>query len=537
VTLGAALRAAAADVPEHDAYVYRGSRLTYAEWNELSERVAAALVARGAVKGDRLALLLPPRPEYAIGYLGGAKAGLVTTGINPRLADPEIAFLLRDCGARFVIAIDVFAGRDYASAVARLRSELPDLQTCFGVHDASVEWRPVASAAASRAAASRSAAEPFAALLADANASERRRLGEIDASVDSGDPVAIVYTSGTTGQPKGAVFALRSLQAVARTRADMRMGRAERVLAAGTPLAHVGYMSKILGHIEDRQTTVMLDAFKARTVLETVQAERITHLGGVPTQWALLLRDADLDRFDLSSLRGGAIGGAPFTAELVRAIRSRFGIDLVTRYSATEIALGTGSRAQDDERLLAETVGRPATEVEVAIVDEGRKRLPTGEVGEVAVRSPAVMTGYWRRAAETAAVLDRDGWFYTGDLGALDEAGYLRLRGRKKEMYIRGGYNVHPVEVESWLERHPAIAQAAVVGVPDAVLGEKGLAVVVLREGVPAPAVEEVRNYCRAALADYKIPDYVEFRAELPVNAMYKVDKRELQRAWAQVES
>ena len=511
MTLGSALRAAARDEPARDAYVYRGRRLSYAAWDELSERAAAGLLARGAAKGDRVALVLPPRPEYAIGYLAAAKAGLIATGVNPRLADPEIAYVLRDCGARFVVAIDRFAGRDYASAVARLRRELPDLQACFVVEEAEVAF------------------ERFAALFDAPTSGAFDRLDQIDRAIRADDAVAIVYTTGTTGQPKGAVFALRSLLAVARTRGDMRMDPGERVLGAGTPLAHIGYMSKILGNIEDRHTTVMLDAFHARTVLETVQAERITHLGGVPTQWALLLRDPELDRFDLSSLRGGAIGGAPFTAELVRDIRRRFGIDLVTRYSATEIALGTGSRPDDDERLLAETVGRPASEVEIAIVDDDRRRLPVGTVGEVAVRSPAVMKGYWRRPEETAAVLDGGGWFYTGDLGELDDAGYLRLRGRNKEMYIRGGYNVYPVEVEACLARHPAIAQAAVVGVPDPVLGEKGLAVVVLRAGATAQA-EELRRHCGEALADYKIPDYFEFCSELPVNSMYKVDKRALQR-------
>jgi fatty-acyl-CoA synthase len=524
VTLGEALRAAARDVPGQDAYVYRGRRLTYAEWNELSERAAASLLARGAAKGDRVALLLPPRPEYAIGYLAAAKAGLVATGINPRLADPEIATVVRDAGARFLIAIDRFAGREYAAAIEPLRRELPDLQTVFVVRDESLDWHP------SSTATMPTPTESFEALLGEPSAAARARLLELDIAAD--DPVAIVYTSGTTGQPKGALFALRSLEAVSRTRADMRMGRSERVLAGGTPLAHVGYMSKILGHIEDRQTTVILDAFKARTVLETVEAEHITHLGGVPTQWTLLLRDPELDRFDLSSLRGGAIGGAPFTAELVRDIRRRFSVDLVTRYSATEIALGTGSRPGDGEELLAETVGRAASEVEIAIVDEERKRLAVGAVGEVAVRSPAVMVGYWRRPEETADVLDRDGWFYTGDLGMLDERGYLRLRGRKKEMYIRGGYNVYPVEVEARLARHPAVAQAAVVGVPDPVLGEKGLAVVVLREGARPPSAEEIRDFCRSALADYKTPDYIEIRSELPINAMYKVDKSELLRQY-----
>jgi acyl-CoA synthetase (AMP-forming)/AMP-acid ligase II len=408
MTLGEALRSAARDVPGQDAYVYRGRRLTYDQWNELSERAAASLLARGAVKGDRVALLLPPRPEYAIGYLAAAKAGLITTGINPRLADPEIAYVVRDAGARFLIAIDRFAGREYAAAIEPLRRELPELQAVFVVRDESLDWLPGSAATSPSPIA---AFEAFEALLREPSAPSRARLLEVERSIGSEDPVAIVYTSGTTGQPKGALFALRSLEAVARTRADMRMGRAERVLAGGTPLAHVGYMSKILGHIEDRQTTVILDAFKARTVLETVEAERITHLGGVPTQWALLLRDPELDRFDLSSLHGGAIGGAPFTAELVRDIRRRFAIDLVTRYSATEIALGSGSRPEDGEELLAGTVGRPASEVEVAIVDDERRRLPVEAVGEVAVRSPAVMVGYWRRPAETAAVLDEHGWF------------------------------------------------------------------------------------------------------------------------------
>jgi fatty-acyl-CoA synthase len=513
VTLGEALRRAARESPDAEAYVYGSRRVSYGKWNAASDGAAANLLERGATKGDRVAVLLPPRPEYGIAYLAAAKAGLVTVGVNPRLADPEIEHVLADSGARFVIAIDRFAGREYAFAVESLRDRLPALEAVYVVSDE----------AGSDATFERLLDPPSVAAL--------RGLEDVERTLGSDDPVAIVYTSGTTGKPKGALFALRSLEAVARTRGDMRMERGERVLTGGTPFAHIGYMTKILGHIEDRQTTVILDAFKARTVLETVERERITHLGGVPTQWALLLLDPEFDRFDLSSLRGGAIGGAPFTPDLVRDIRRRFRIDLVTRYSATEIAVGTGSRPGDSEELIAETVGRAASEVEVAIVDEERKPLPLGAVGEVAIRSPAVMVGYWRRPEETAAVLDPRGWFYTGDLGALDEQGYLRLRGRKKEMYIRGGYNVYPVEVESLLARHPAVAQVAVLGVPDPVLGEKGLAVIVPRE-TASPTVEEIRAFCRASLADYKVPDYVELAEELPMNAMYKIDKQALRSTW-----
>src|SRR5581483_4313574 len=239
--------------------------------------------------------------------------------------------------------------------------------------------------------------------------------------------------------------------------------------------------------------------------------------------------EPDLERFDLSSLRVGAIGGAPFTPELVRQIRSRLGIELVTRYSCTETAVGTGSRPGDGEERLATTVGRASAIVELEIVDGERRPVPAGVAGEVAIRSPAVMRGYWNDPEATAAVKDAAGFFYTGDLGILDDDGYLRLVGRKKEMYIRGGYNVYPVEVEAVLNDHPGVAQAAVIGVPDPVLGEKGVAFLVPRPGVALDA-DEVRAFVRARIADYKVPDRVVLASELPLTPGMKVDKAALAR-------
>lgn len=525
MTPGECLRRAARAAPDEAAFVHRDSRITYREWHELSGRIAASLLARGLEKGDRVALLLPPRPEFGIAYLGASRAGLVTAGVNPRLASPEVAHVLADCGARVVVTIDRFGGRDIAGALRSIRPELPGLDAVFVVDSdrADLREQTVASPAAAE-----SGFEPFLNLLVTPATETLRSLEDIERGLRPDHPVAIVYTSGTTGMPKGALFAVRNLEAVSRTRDEMGTRRGERALASGAPFAHIGYMTKITAHIEDLQTTVILDAFNARAVLETIERERITYLGGVPTQWALMLLDPELDRFDFSSLRAGAIGGAPFTPDLVREIRRRFGIELTTRYSCTEIALGTGSRPDDSEDLLAETVGRAGREVELRIVDESRRRLPIGEVGEVAVRGPAVMAGYWNRPEETRAARDEEGWFYTGDLGVLDEKGYLRLRGRKKEMYIRGGYNVYPVEVESVLSRHPKVGQVAVLGVDDPVLGERGLAVIVPREGVDPPTVEEIRAFCRERLADYKSPDCIELRSELPLNSMYKIDKNQL---------
>jgi acyl-CoA synthetase (AMP-forming)/AMP-acid ligase II len=522
MTPGDCLRRAAREAPSQEAYVYHEHRVTYGEWLTLAERVGANLIAAGLRRGDRVALVLPPRPEYGVAYLGASLAGLLTAGVNPRLGNPEIEHVLRDCGARAAIAIDRFGDREYATRVNSLRSAIPDLERVFVVASERVDL-----AIEPPAVFRPGEPEPFRNLLAVPPGEALDLLRTTSLGPD--DPVAIVYTSGTTGKPKGAVFAVRNLEAVARTRSEMGTVRGDRALTAGTPFAHIGYMTKITAHIEDLQTVVILDSFSARKVLETVERERITHLGGVPTQWALMLRDPEFDRFDLSSVRAGAIGGAPFTPELVREIRRRFRIELTTRYSCTEIGLGTGSRPDDPEELLAETVGRAGSEVELRVVDEERRTLAVGEIGEVAVRGPAVMVGYWNRPEETTAeALDREGWFYTGDLGALDERGYLRLRGRRKEMYIRGGYNVYPVEVEAVLAQHPAIAQAAVVGVPDPILGEKGLAVIVPKDPARPPDADAIRAFCREHLADYKTPDFVELRSELPTNAMYKVDKARL---------
>jgi acyl-CoA synthetase (AMP-forming)/AMP-acid ligase II len=300
----------------------------------------------------------------------------------------------------------------------------------------------------------------------------------------------------------------------------------DRGLTSGQPFAHIGYMTKVTANVEDLQTTVILDAFKARDALAAVERERVTLLGGVPAQWSLMLRDPEFDRFDLSSVRTGTIGGAPFTPDLLREIRGRFRIELVTRYSATEIALGTTSRPDDPDDLLAETVGRAGSGVELRIVDERRRSLP---VGEVAVRSPAVMAGYWNRPEETRAVLDEEGWFYTADLGVLDERGYLRLRGRNKEMYIRGGYNVFPVEVEEVLLEHPGVAAVAVVSVPDDVMGERGVAVVVARDPARPPALDELREFARDRLSSYKLPDEVRAVEALPLTAGDKLDRRALE--------
>lgn len=488
LSLGGLLRRTASAEPGAVAFVEGDRTLNYAEWDARSDAVAADLRARGLAAGEVVALLLPPTIAYPVAFLGAAKAGLVTAGINPRLGEREIGHILGGSGAAALVTTKEFS----------VRAEPDRPQTLRHVLDA-------------------------ADLL-----SARGEAPPGDAGPD--DPVAIVYTSGSTGLPRGATYTAAALEEIRRVEAWVDAERRPKGLAA-TPLAHMGFMTKIASFIDRAACSVLVGRWSAREALEIIERERITHIGGVPTQLALMLLDPEVGRFDLSSLRSCLIGGAPASPDLVRHIRERLHVPVTVRYSCTEVGLATGTRADDPDEVVAATVGRPLPTVDLAILDpETRRTLPPGRVGEIAVRSPAMMRDYWRDPAATEASIDAAGYFLTGDLGELDAAGYLRLRGRTKEMYIRGGYNVYPIEVEAVLREHPKVGLAAVVGIPDPVLGERGMAFVVPRAAADPPTPEELRAFVAARIADYKVPDGIEVRAELPLTTMFKVDKAALGR-------
>ncbi|HMD45172.1 MAG TPA: fatty acid--CoA ligase family protein, partial [Acidimicrobiales bacterium] len=356
------------------------------------------------------------------------------------------------------------------------------------------------------------------------------------------DPVALVWTSGTTGRPKGAVFDHANLAAVA-AGTDVLSHPGDRRLSP-LPFAHVGYMTRAWDEMAHEITTVITPTpWLAADALEVMVAERVTVAQGVPTQWALVLELDELDGADLSALRIAGTGAARITAEQVAEMRRRLGVPVVVRYTSTESSLGTGTRPEDPDEVVATTVGRPVPGVELAVTDEAGAVLAAGVVGRVRIRSGAVMRGYWGGPSAsgahdavavidpeaTAAVLGSDGWLSTGDFGTLDADGNLSLAGRDNEMYIRGGYNVFPAEVEAVLAGHPEVARVAVVGAPDPVLGEVGVAFVVPAAGTPqTPSVEALRELCAGRLADYKAPDAVVAVDELPLTLMMKVDKRAL---------
>jgi len=505
------LRAAAETNPQVEAYVEMADpgsvgvapagadgrrRLTFAQWDAAADGVARLLAARGVSRGDVVCLLLPSSIDYAVCYQAAARLGALTTGVNLRLGPAE-----------------------QASITARTRPAVTVVDTDL-VDDVAVP--PGAGRIVPRSA------------LADAAGGPAPGLPALDAA----DPVAVVWTSGSTGVPKGAVFDHRNLAAVA-AGTDVLSHPGDRRLSP-LPFAHVGYMTRPWDEIAHGVTTVIApQPWSAATAIALLVGERVTVGQGVPTQWALMLAHPDFAGADVSRLRIAGTGAARVPPELVRAMRERLGCPVVVRYTSTETSLGTGTRPGDPDDVVATTVGRPVAGVDLELVDDRGQVVATGDVGQVRLRSEAAMRGYIGNlgsgeiidATATAEVRDAAGWITTGDLGWVGSDGNLRLVGRVAEMYIRGGYNVYPAEVEAVLGGHRGVGEVAVVGVDDPVLGEVGVAVVVPAPGIAVPELGELRALCASRLADYKAPDRLVVVDQLPLTAMAKVDKRGLA-AW-----
>lgn len=510
-TLGELLDLAATTDPSAPAFRYRDETLTYAEWRRLSQRVADRMHAAGVRRGDVVALLLPSTPFYLVCYLAAARLGAITTGLNVRYRRHEIGHLLRHSGARLLLAVESWHGADFRAALNSLDEPLPELD--------SIAWF--------------AAEELQRSTLATVERWVDNVVAAPSVAVQSQDLLTIVFTSGTTGVPKGACYTHANVLALAEIETRRHAGGAvpfRKHLAAGLSFAHIGTMARIAVQIGHQAVSFVQDSFDPARVLQLIEQERLVHLGGIPTQLIMLLEHADRPRRDLSSLRSLLVGGAPSSPDLLRRLAEAFGATISVRYSSTEVGIATASSPDDPPEILASTVGKPTLGVELRIVDADNRPLPPGEEGEVVVRSPATMRGYWRAAEATARTLDAEGWIHTGDIGLLDAAGYLRLRGRRSEMYIRGGYNVYPEEVENVLAKHLKVARIGILGVADPKYGEIGWAFVVPRSIESLPDLAELRAFVGEELASFKRPDGLTLLQELPLTPMFKVDKQALRR-------
>ncbi|RAY16246.1 long-chain fatty acid--CoA ligase [Actinomadura craniellae] len=470
-----------AEEPAAEAIVDGGHRLTFERWWRSAGSAARALRELGVGRGDVVCLLLPSSAEFACCYLGALRLGAVVSGINPRLGPTEIGHILATAAPKVVVTAGPGLPPGAGGAAVRTAGEI-----LTGPAD-----------------------DGFVAVRAD-------------------DPAVIVWTSGTTGRPKGAWFDHEALQLIARNIGPLS-ARHDRKLSP-VPFAHAGYMTRIYDQLLYRSALVLTPpVWRAEDMLETLAAERVTLGQGVPTQWEKLISLDALAGTDLSALRLVATGASRVPPSLVRAMRERLGCPVVVRYASTELPLAFGTDPGDPVEAVATTVGRPLGDVEVEIRDEAGAPLGPGRAGRIHLRSRAAMRGYWAGPRGAAGPRPADRWITAGDVGSLDADGRLTILGRADDAYIRGGYNVHPAEVETALLRHPAVARVSVVGTPAPVIGEIGVAFVVPAAG-RAPAAEELRDWCRGLIADYKVPDLVVFADDLPVNTVHKIDRTELRR-------
>jgi long-chain acyl-CoA synthetase len=488
-------------VPDRPAMLFRDRRLTYRELGRLAAAVSALLREMGGGTASRIVLMCPNVPEFGAGYLGILMAGATVVPLNPMLKTEEVRYVLEDSGAE---------------AMVGLEASLPLLRA--------------ARAGLGRRCPILSLDGPAAGETADASLPEAVRAGVgAAAAPGSAEDVAVcLYTSGTTGRPKGALLSHGNLIAnVQSFRTVLHVGEND-VFLAVLPFFHAyGATVLFLEPLAMGATIVVEPRFLPEAVLRAMVQHRVTLFAGVPSMYAVLAA-SPRPTGDFSSLRLCISGGAPLPVAVAEAFEAKYGIPIYEGYGPTECAPVLTVNPPFGKRKLG-SVGPPIPQVELRVVDDQGNALPPGEVGEIVARGPNVMRGYLNRPGETAEAL-RDGWYHTGDLGRVDDDGYYYIVDRKTDLILVGGLNVYPREVEAVLADHPAVAEAAVVGVPDPIRGEAPKAFVILRNGYQV-ATLDLLQWCRQRLANYKVPRSVAVVADLPRTVTGKILKAELRSA------
>ncbi|HLY58886.1 MAG TPA: AMP-binding protein [Stellaceae bacterium] len=491
-------RAAAARFGDKPAVIAPDRTLRFAELDGLADRFAAALAARGVAPGDRVTLYGENGWAWIIAYYGIARAGAVINPVNALLTDREVRFVMEDCGARTVVVSAVKA--------ARLSDALADRPADMIVYGGSLPGTT-----------------GFEDLLA---AAEPRPPPLADRSADGLS--TICYTSGTTGYPKGAMLSHRAVCTNVRMTSVMHGRHESDVVVTALPCPHVYGNVVMNASVLTGATLVLFPSFEADAIVAAIVRHRATVFEGVPTMYHYLLQRPALAEADLSSLRLCTVGGQTMPVAAMRAVEARMGCPLIELWGMTELAgLGTTHPHAGPYRLGSIGVALPFVETRIADIDDPARTLGEGEVGELLVRGPIVMQGYYGRPEATAEAITADGWLRSGDLARRDTDGFIHIADRKKDVILTAGYNIYPAELERTIAAHPAVAMVAVVGIPDAVKGEVPRAFVVLKAGAAATE-DDMLLHCRAELAPYKIPRSVRFVEDLPKTSTGKVLRRAL---------
>ena len=504
LTIPQVVRAAAA-FGDREALVDGDRRWTFSELVREIERCARSFVALGLRPHDRVAVWAPNSPEWMFAALGAQMVGGVLVPINTRFKGAEAAYVIDRSGATFLFVANGFLGIDYESELTEHAP--PCLRHVVDIAGSS--W------------------DDFVVTGRDVSPS---MLAEREAAVRPDELCDIIFTSGTTGRPKGVMSRHdQTIRVFLEWSAIVGLDAEDRYLIVNPFFHTFGYKAGFLACLLRGSAMLPLAVFDVPTVLRMVSAERITALPGPPTLYLSILNHPDRSTFDLSSLRLAVTGAAAVPVEMIRRMREELSFRVIlTAYGLTE-STGTITmcRQDDDPETISSTSGRAITDIEVRVVDENNVEVPRGTAGEIVCRGYNVMPGYFADPAATASTIDEDGWLHTGDVGVMDERGYLAITDRLKDMFIVGGFNAYPAEIENALLGHPAVAQVAVVGRPDERMGEVGHAFVVRRPGTSVES-NEILEWARTRMANYKVPRGITFVEALPLNASGKVLKFEL---------
>jgi fatty-acyl-CoA synthase len=510
-TIGANLREVATAFGDNEALVDvpAGTRWTYGQLDSDTDALALGLMAAGIAKSDRVGIWSPNCAEWVLLQYATAKIGAILVNINPAYRSHELGFVLAQSGIKLLVSAQSFKTSDYRAMVGEVRDELTGLEQVIFLGTRA--WDDLVATGAT------------------ALASSPEMLAEREATLAFDDPINIQYTSGTTGFPKGATLSHHNILNNGFFIGEgCRYTPADRVCI---PVPFYHCFGMVLGNLActTHGSTIVIPApgFDPAATLAAVQAEACTSLYGVPTMFIAELALPDFASYDLSTLRTGIMAGSPCPVEVMKRVVSEMHMAEVTIcYGMTETSpVSTQTTADDDMERRVSTVGRVHPHLELKVIDpDSGLVLPRGSHGELCTRGYSVMLGYWNEPEKTAEVIDAARWMHTGDLAIMDEAGYLNIVGRIKDMVIRGGENVYPREVEEFLYTHPAIEDVQVIGVPDLKYGEELCAWVKLRPGRELTA-GEVREFCTGKIAHYKVPRYIRFTDEFPMTVTGKVQK------------
>ncbi len=526
LTVGGVLDSAATSWTELDAVVvpHEDIRWSWGDLQREAKTLAAGLLANGLEPGDRIGILAPNLAAWVAVQFGTAYAGLILVNINPAYRTGELEYALKKTGCKALVTVPGFKTSDY---IAMLNEIAPELATA-GPGRLEAARVPNLDLVVTLSEETYPGCARYADVQAAADAGSLGRVDGIAASLDSDDPVNIQFTSGTTGSPKAATLTHHNIVNNAALSAGILRFTEQDRLCIPVPMYHCFGM--VLGVLlcATRGAAIVFPSagFDADAVLDAVEKERCTALHGVPTMFIAALDTEGFDKRDLTSLRTGIMAGAPCPVELMHRVIDDMHLSEITiGYGMTETGpLSTQTSIDDPPELRVTTVGRAMPHTEIKVIDEDGRIVPRGESGELCTRGYCVMRGYWDDPEKTAEEIDAAGWIRTGDLAEMDEAGYLAIVGRLKDMIIRGGENIYPREIEEYLYANPKIDQVEVFGVPDFKFGEEVAAWIRLRDGETATA-EEIKEYCKGELAHFKIPRYVKFVDEFPMTVTGKVQK------------